>query len=64
MEEAKKWFVGKPYIVNEQWLLEKRIKELEEENIILKENIKIMKDIIVRLDKEVEVIKEKLDLDD
>ena len=36
MEEAKKWFVGKPYIVNEQWLLEKRIKELEQENKKLK----------------------------
>ena len=44
--------------------MEERIKQLEEENIILKDNIKIMKDIIVRLDKEVEVIKEKLDLDD
>lgn len=44
--------------------MEERIKQLEEENIILKYNIKIMKDIIVRLDKEVEAIKEKLDLDD
>ena len=30
MKEAKKWFVGKPITINEQWLLEKKVKEMED----------------------------------